>query len=145
MSDNCRYPNFDRPKRRKYFKCDNNPIHRHQPPPHQLPPSHLLDLHRRQASDERLSFFLDDMDGLSTVDGFVQVNEGLEEMTEYVANEPSVGLFFVQQHAQNAMPILISAKDKIVEKSREVALHTEDLEDSISVVNPQSKLGISDE
>ncbi|KAK1295860.1 hypothetical protein QJS10_CPB15g00817 [Acorus calamus] len=82
------------------------------------------------------------MDGLSTVDGFVQVNEGLEEMIEYVANEPSVGLFFVQQHAQNAMPILISAKDKIVEKSREVALHTEDLEDSISVVRSMTECGI---
>ncbi|GMQ07530.1 hypothetical protein CsSME_00051683 [Camellia sinensis var. sinensis] len=36
------------------------------------------------------------MHELSTVDGFVEVTESLAEMIKYVANEPSVGLFYVQ-------------------------------------------------
>lgn len=35
------------------------------------------------------------------------VNEGLTDMIKYLANEPSVGLFFVQQHTQNAVPNLL--------------------------------------
>lgn len=38
------------------------------------------------------------------------VNQGVEEMIKYLANEPSLGLFFVQQHAQNAMPNALNLK-----------------------------------
>ncbi|EEC82902.1 hypothetical protein OsI_27811 [Oryza sativa Indica Group] len=32
-------------------------------------------------------------------------------MIKYVANEPSVGLYFVQQHAQASMPLLLDVKN----------------------------------
>ncbi|KAI7987268.1 hypothetical protein LOK49_LG13G00073 [Camellia lanceoleosa] len=57
-------------------------------------------------------------------------------MIKYVANEPSVGLSYVQQHTQNAVPNLINLKNNVMEKSRELTLHTEDLEDSITMVRP---------
>lgn len=38
------------------------------------------------------------------------MKEGVDEMIKYVANEPSVGLYFVQQHAQASMPLLLDVK-----------------------------------
>ncbi|XP_058090916.1 uncharacterized protein LOC131237241 [Magnolia sinica] len=83
------------------------------------------------------------MHEFSTVDGFMDVNESLGEMIKYIANEPSVGLFYVQQHTQNAVPNLIHIKDRIVENSREITLHTEDLEDSIAMVRSMKDCGIT--
>ena len=34
----------------------------------------------------------------------------MDEMIKYVANEPSVGLYFVQQHARASMPLLLDVK-----------------------------------
>ncbi|KAG8651125.1 hypothetical protein MANES_07G133148v8 [Manihot esculenta] len=68
-------------------------------------------------------------------------------MINYVANEPSVGLFYVQQHTQNAVPNVINLKNNIKEKTHETILHTEDLEDSIAVVRSMKDCGfpIADE
>ncbi|GLT66802.1 hypothetical protein SLA2020_391500 [Shorea laevis] len=87
------------------------------------------------------------MNGFSTVDGFVEITENLAEMIKYVANEPSVGLFYVQQHTQNAIPNVITLKNNVVEKSHETTLHTEDLEDSITMVRSMKECGspIADE
>ncbi|KAL7189962.1 hypothetical protein ACSBR1_039575 [Camellia fascicularis] len=87
------------------------------------------------------------MHEFSTVDGFVEVIESLAEMIKYVANEPSVGLFYVQQHTQNAVPNLINLKNNVMEKSRELTLHTKDLEDSITMVRSMKDYGfpIADE
>ncbi|XVE99251.1 hypothetical protein REPUB_Repub03eG0182000 [Reevesia pubescens] len=87
------------------------------------------------------------MNGFSTVDGFVEITESLAEMIKYVANEPSVGLFYVQQHAQNAVPNVVNLNNHVVEKSREATLHTEDLEDSIAMVTSMKECGfpIADE
>ncbi|KAF2318484.1 hypothetical protein P3X46_025353 [Hevea brasiliensis] len=87
------------------------------------------------------------MHGFSTVDGFVELTECMAEMIKYVANEPSVGLFYVQQHTQNAVPNVINLKNNIIEKSHETNLHTEDLEDSITVVRSMKDCGflIADE
>ncbi|KAJ4974552.1 hypothetical protein NE237_007726 [Protea cynaroides] len=82
------------------------------------------------------------MHGFSIVDGFINVNEGLAEMIKYVANEPSVGLFYVQQHTQNAVPNLLNVKDKVGEKCRETALHTDDLEDSITMLKSMKECGL---
>lgn len=72
----------------------------------------------------------------------MNVKEGVDEMITYLANEPSVGLFFVQQHAQASMPYLLSVKDKVVEKVHDVTLHTEDTEDSIDVVRSMTQCGL---
>ncbi|KAK6233937.1 hypothetical protein QUC31_006343 [Theobroma cacao] len=87
------------------------------------------------------------MNGFSTVDGFVEITESLAEMIKYVANEPSVGLFYVQQHTQNAVPNVVNLNNHVVEKSREATLHTEDLEDSITMVRSMKECGfpIADE
>ncbi|KAK6933421.1 BLOC-1-related complex subunit 8 [Dillenia turbinata] len=81
------------------------------------------------------------MHDFSTVDGFVEITESLAEMIKYVANEPSVGLFYVQQHTQNAVPNLVSLKKSVAEKSRETVLHTEDSEDSITMVRSMKECG----
>ncbi|KAL9662866.1 hypothetical protein QQ045_027701 [Rhodiola kirilowii] len=81
------------------------------------------------------------MHEFSTVDGFVEINESLADMIKYLANEPSVGLFYVQQHTQNVVPNVIKLKNKISDKSRETALHTEDLEDSIAMVSSMKECG----
>jgi hypothetical protein len=87
------------------------------------------------------------MRGFSTVDGFVEITECLAEMIKYIANEPSVGLFYVQQHTQNAVPNTITLKNNVVDKSREMTLHAEDSEDSISMVRSMKECGfpIADE
>lgn len=68
--------------------------------------------------------------------------EGVDEMIKYLANEPTVGLFFVQRHAQTSMPYLLNIKDKVGEKIHEVTLHTEDIEDSICVVRSMTEYGL---
>ncbi|CAI8602071.1 unnamed protein product [Vicia faba] len=81
------------------------------------------------------------MHGFSTVDGFVEISECLAEMIKYVANEPSAGLFFIQQHTQNAVPNVIKLKKKVIDKSHETRLHTEDLEDSVTTVKSMKECG----
>lgn len=81
------------------------------------------------------------MHGFSTVDGFVEITESLGEMIKYVANEPSVGLFYIQQHTHNAVPNLVNLKNSITDKSREISLHTEDSEDSITMVRSMKDFG----
>lgn len=43
-------------------------------------------------------------------DGGCAVKDGVDGMIKYVANEPSVGLYFVQQHARASMPLLLDVK-----------------------------------
>ncbi|KAL5719009.1 hypothetical protein ACHQM5_011847 [Ranunculus cassubicifolius] len=83
------------------------------------------------------------MDGFSTADGFVEVNESVADMIKYVANEPSVGLYFVQQHTHNALPNLLKLQDKVVSRTRETTLHTQDLEESIVMVDSMKHCGLS--
>ncbi|XP_064971260.1 uncharacterized protein LOC135616001 isoform X5 [Musa acuminata AAA Group] len=52
-----------------------------------------------------------------TVDGFfLIVKEGVDEMIKLLANEPSVGLFFVEQHARTSMPYLLGLKNTFYEQ-----------------------------
>ncbi|KAF8021592.1 hypothetical protein BT93_G1902 [Corymbia citriodora subsp. variegata] len=81
------------------------------------------------------------MHGFSTVDGFVEITESLAEMIKYVANEPSVGLFYILQHTQNAVPNVISLKNNVAGKSQATNLHMEDLEDSITMMRSMKDCG----
>lgn len=74
------------------------------------------------------------MPQFSPIDGFSQVHESLTETVTLVANEPSLGLFFVQHHAHKAAPILASVKNKLVDASQEAFLCTEDMTDALSSV-----------
>jgi len=78
---------------------------------------------------------------LSAADGFVEINENLGDMIKYVANEPSVGLYYIQLHAQNAVPNVVRLKNTVAKKSQELSLHTEDLEDSIAVTRSMKQCG----
>ncbi|PIN24442.1 hypothetical protein CDL12_02793 [Handroanthus impetiginosus] len=92
-------------------------------------------------NDEEPSAFKK-MHDFSPVDGFMEISENLADMIKFIANEPSVGLFYVQQHTQNAVPNLLNIKNNVVEKSHETALHTEDLEDSITMVRSMKECGV---
>ncbi|XP_073272118.1 uncharacterized protein [Primulina huaijiensis] len=81
------------------------------------------------------------MQEFSVVDVFLEVTEELTDMIKYVANEPSVGLFYVQKHIQNATPNLVNLKNNVVEKSHETVLHTEDLEDSMGMMRSMKECG----
>lgn len=78
---------------------------------------------------------------LSAADGFVEINENLGDMIKYVVNEPSVGLYYIQLHAQQAVPNVVRLKNTVREKSQELSLHTEDLEDSIAVTRSMKQCG----
>ncbi|KAF3325080.1 hypothetical protein FCM35_KLT11237 [Carex littledalei] len=82
------------------------------------------------------------MHAFSPADGFIAVKEGVDEMIKCLANEPSVGLYFMQQHAQASMPNLLSVKEKLAEEVHEVTFHTEDIEDSICVVRSMAEFGL---
>ncbi|XP_078447815.1 MEF2BNB-like protein [Wolffia australiana] len=79
------------------------------------------------------------MHGLSAADGFLDVNQGVEDMIKFAANEPSAGLYYVQLHARNSVPNVLELKDKIVEKTHNMMLQTEDSEDSITCVRSMSE------
>ncbi|KAM7258253.1 hypothetical protein ACFE04_013994 [Oxalis oulophora] len=96
----------------------------------------------RRNRDEVPHIF-DNLHGFSTVDGFVEINECMSEMIKYVANEPSAGLYYVQQHTQNAVPNVIRLRNNVTNKSRDTTLHTEDLEDSITTVSSMKECGLS--
>jgi len=86
-------------------------------------------------------FYSRKMRDFSIIDGFAEISECMAEMTKYVANEPSVGLFFIQQHAKNAVPNVIGVKKNVDEKSHETTLHTEDLEESVTLVRSMNEHG----
>ncbi|KAK9742668.1 hypothetical protein RND81_03G190000 [Saponaria officinalis] len=78
---------------------------------------------------------------LSVADGFVEINENLGDMIKYVANEPSVGLYYIQQHVQNAVPNVVRLKNNLTEMSNDMSLHTEDIEDSIAMTKTMKDCG----
>ncbi|CAN4114993.1 unnamed protein product [Withania somnifera] len=82
------------------------------------------------------------MHEFSTVDGFIEITESLADMIKFIANEPSMGLFYIQQHTQKASPNLVILKNNIEEKSRVMALHTEDAEDSITMIGSMKEFGV---
>ncbi|KAL8257754.1 hypothetical protein R6Q59_029795 [Mikania micrantha] len=92
-------------------------------------------------NDDEVRSALNKMYECSPVDGFLDISEGLGNMIKSLANEPSVGLYYVQQHTNKAVPNLVNLKKNIVAKSREISLHTEDSEDSITMVRSMKECG----
>jgi hypothetical protein len=52
-----------------------------------------------------------------TCDMSVTVQNSITDMVKDVANEPSVGLYFVQQHVHKAVPGLLSLKVSVTNSS----------------------------
>lgn len=46
------------------------------------------------------------------------------EMIKYVTNEPSVGLYYAQQHTHNALPNLLRLQDRVENKARDYPAHS---------------------
>ncbi|KAM3211238.1 hypothetical protein ACQJBY_064811 [Aegilops geniculata] len=68
-------------------------------------------MHSSSPSSAAVAYSSSSPSHLSPADGFLcAVKEGVDEMIKHVANEPSLGLYFVQQHAQASMPILLDVK-----------------------------------
>ncbi|CAH1430434.1 unnamed protein product [Lactuca virosa] len=92
-------------------------------------------------NDDDARSALTNMYEYSPVDGFVEISQGLGDMIKSLANEPSMGLFYIQQHTHNAVPNLVSINKNIMTKSREMSLHTEDSEDSITMLRSMKESG----
>lgn len=92
-------------------------------------------------NDDEVRSAITKMYEYSPVDGFVEISEGLGKMIKSLANEPSVGLFYVQQHTHKAVPNLVNLRNNIVSKSREMSLHAEDSEDSITMLRSMKECG----
>ncbi|XP_071689976.1 uncharacterized protein [Rutidosis leptorrhynchoides] len=92
-------------------------------------------------NDDEVRSALSKMYEYSPVDGFVEISEGLGNMIKSLANEPSVGLFYVQQHTHKSVPNLVNLRNSITAKSREISLHTEDSEDSIKMLRSMKECG----
>jgi len=71
------------------------------------------------------------------------VHGSLTEMIKLAANEPSVGLFFVQQHVQKSAPRLLSIKNKVEDTSQEAFVCTEDMKDALNSVKSMKECGSS--
>lgn len=69
------------------------------------------------------------------------VHNSVTDMVKDVANEPSVGLYFVQQHVHKAVPGLLALKSQIVEEVQEVMLYTEDVRDALTSVKTMKEVG----
>lgn len=103
-------------------------------------------LHSEATGDELLSCFMK-MFEFSTDECFVEISEILVEMIKYLANEPSAGLYYIQQHAQKAVPNIIDRKNDLSDMLHQITLQTEDLEDSIHMLGSIKEYGspIADE
>ncbi|VFQ95062.1 unnamed protein product [Cuscuta campestris] len=65
----------------------------------------------------------------------------LSRNDKFLANEPSAGLFYIQQHVHNAIPNLANLKAKVADRCREATLRTEDSEDSIAMARSMKNCG----
>ncbi|KAI5079201.1 hypothetical protein GOP47_0006872 [Adiantum capillus-veneris] len=69
------------------------------------------------------------------------VHEMVTEALKLVANEPSVGLYFVQQHVHKAVPSLLNVKHQITEATASADLATADVKDSLSCIKSMKDCG----
>ncbi|CAM6016751.1 unnamed protein product [Sphagnum balticum] len=77
----------------------------------------------------------------SSVDALQGVHDSVSELVQQVANEPSVGLYFVQQHVHKAVPGLLSIKNKLAEDTQEALLYTEDAKDALTAIKTMKECG----
>lgn len=75
------------------------------------------------------------------VDRFEELSERLGDTIKSLADKPSVGLFYIQQHTHKATPNIINLRNNIVCKSHEIRVHTQDSKDSITMVRSMKQYG----
>ncbi|MCO5568970.1 hypothetical protein L7F22_022674 [Adiantum nelumboides] len=69
------------------------------------------------------------------------VHEMLMEAMKIVANEPSIGLYFVQQHVHKVVPSLLNVKHQITEARASAVLATAHVKDSLSCIKGMKDCG----
>lgn len=74
-------------------------------------------------------------------DALQGVHNSITDMVKEVANEPSVGLYFVQQHVHKAVPGLLALKSHVQEGSEEAILYTQDVNDALASVKVMNEVG----
>ncbi|KAL3684486.1 hypothetical protein R1sor_002508 [Riccia sorocarpa] len=70
-----------------------------------------------------------------------EVHDTITEMMKQLANEPSVGLYFVQQHVQRAVPAVVQLKAQIVDATQEAEFVTQDVKDARNAVRAIKECG----
>lgn len=65
------------------------------------------------------------------------------DIIKFIAKEPSVGVFYVQQNTHTAEPNLINLTSKIMGRSCQVTFHSADLEDSMVMARSMKESGLS--
>ncbi|CAM6087708.1 unnamed protein product [Calypogeia fissa] len=78
---------------------------------------------------------------LQTEGSLREVHDTLTEMMKQLANEPSVGLYFVQQHVHKAVPGMVSLKTQMVDTTLEVEYVTQDVKDALNSVKSMKEVG----
>lgn len=74
-------------------------------------------------------------------DALQGVHNSITDMVKEVANEPSVGLYFVQQHVHKAVPGLLALKSHVIEGTEEAILYTQDVNDALASVKVMNEVG----
>ncbi|KAL2652646.1 hypothetical protein R1flu_020774 [Riccia fluitans] len=70
-----------------------------------------------------------------------EVHDTITEMLKQLANEPSVGLYFVQQHVHRAVPAIVQLKSQIVDATKEAEYVTQDVKDARNAVKTIKECG----
>ncbi|BBM99171.1 BLOC-1 related complex subunit 8 [Marchantia polymorpha subsp. ruderalis] len=70
-----------------------------------------------------------------------EVHDTITEMMRQLANEPSVGLYFVQQHVHRAVPAMVQLKAQIVDTTQEAEYVTQDVRDALNSVKTMKECG----
>lgn len=69
------------------------------------------------------------------------VHEMITEALTLAANEPSVGVYYVQEHVHKAVPFVLRMKDRITEATGDVDLAMADVKDSLSCIKSMKECG----
>ncbi|KAG6547030.1 hypothetical protein Mapa_011647 [Marchantia paleacea] len=78
---------------------------------------------------------------LTTESPLREVHDTITEIMRHLANEPSVGLYFVQQHVHRAVPAMVQLKAQIVDSTQEAEYVTQDVRDALNSVKTMKECG----
>ncbi|KAL3688227.1 hypothetical protein R1sor_014536 [Riccia sorocarpa] len=70
-----------------------------------------------------------------------EVHDTITEMMQQLANEPSVGLYFVQQHVHKAVPAMVQLKTQIVDATQKAEYVTQDVKEARNAVRTIKECG----
>eukprot|EP00249_Psilotum_nudum_P005882 c19302_g1_i2 orf=573-1784(+) len=75
------------------------------------------------------------------VEALEEVHEALTETIKQVANEPSIGLYFVQQHVHKAVPALLVLKTEVLDMTADAELCAANAKDALNTIKTMKDCG----